>query len=600
MDGDLIIIRSIPPSKIERGEWVKLQPHDHAFVDVLAEMGPQRFLENAIASKYSVLTTGQRIVVQHAGVSYSLDVQESKPAKTISILGCLDLSVEFARAINAPKEQTLSATTLTASASTANLPLSSADQSMMDQVRAMSLANGTADTYNDADDDDAFSSWSGKTSVDSEHGETKSENGGKVWQRSRGYSLVDSSSADNKINTNTPHNETSSSSNTNASSSSRLGGHSFINRDNGDHGRNQEYSEKKTRLSNHASTHSGSSNNAYDDDAECSHSESDDSDDDGDNSSSRRCPGLSASYAPPPPNTTQCNNCMRYVPSSSYAMHEMHCSRQIKRCDVCNEAVKRTELDAHMQTHTMVDCEACGKSLERQHLRKHKRNKCAYRMRRCMYCSAKNPKCELDAHTAACGKELIACKDCDEMVERRMLHAPTAPNSTHSTDSKAKPNSSQHHQHHLTCMPECKCGMRVQIDCLEVHQKEYCPSRQIECPYCHLNVDFHNSQKHIEYCGGKTDKCDKCARWIKLSDFTMHHNSGCLLPEAPKSSSSVDDGSDGVNNSVIRGSLAYSGMSAANMAPELLAAVVASVDGARAEGKTHAVQCCRPRRSLDS
>jgi hypothetical protein len=56
--------------------------------------GPKYFLENKLL-EYSVLFKGQTLVIQHDGVEYTLSVAECKPAEVNSIVGSIDLEVEF-------------------------------------------------------------------------------------------------------------------------------------------------------------------------------------------------------------------------------------------------------------------------------------------------------------------------------------------------------------------------------------------------------------------------------------------------------------------------------------------------------------------------
>jgi hypothetical protein len=51
-------------------------------------------LENKLL-EYSVLFKGQTLVIQHDGVEYTLSVAECKPAEVNSIVGSIDLEVEF-------------------------------------------------------------------------------------------------------------------------------------------------------------------------------------------------------------------------------------------------------------------------------------------------------------------------------------------------------------------------------------------------------------------------------------------------------------------------------------------------------------------------
>src|SRR5689334_17119586 len=87
---------------------------------ILQSLGPKYFLESALR-QYSVLSlgivapeliivssltksAGERIVIEHKGVEHSLEISELKPAHVVSILGSVDLEVEFAIAETSQRE----------------------------------------------------------------------------------------------------------------------------------------------------------------------------------------------------------------------------------------------------------------------------------------------------------------------------------------------------------------------------------------------------------------------------------------------------------------------------------------------------------------
>lgn len=74
---------------------MKFRPHDEAFVELAAAIGPRELLETALRN-YSVLSKGERIIIDVADAKYALDVMEVKPSSRISLFGNLDLEVDFA------------------------------------------------------------------------------------------------------------------------------------------------------------------------------------------------------------------------------------------------------------------------------------------------------------------------------------------------------------------------------------------------------------------------------------------------------------------------------------------------------------------------
>ncbi len=53
---------------------------------------------------YSILSQGERIVIECNGASFAVNITETKPGPYISILGCLDLEVDFAPPIQGAEE----------------------------------------------------------------------------------------------------------------------------------------------------------------------------------------------------------------------------------------------------------------------------------------------------------------------------------------------------------------------------------------------------------------------------------------------------------------------------------------------------------------
>ena len=52
----------------------------------------------------------------------------------------------------------------------------------------------------------------------------------------------------------------------------------------------------------------------------------------------------------------------------------------------------------------------------------------------------------------------------------------------------------------------------------------------MDCQYCELQLPFSELSSHVEYCGSRTEKCDKCDRFVQKKDFEEHINTGCQYP----------------------------------------------------------------------
>ncbi|CAN1808728.1 Ubiquitin recognition factor in ER-associated degradation protein 1 [Linum perenne] len=87
-EGDLVKLRN---ASLEKGTYVKLQPHSKDFLDV---SNPKAILETSLRN-YSCLTTGDTIMVAYNNKKFYIDIVEAKPSFAVSIVET-DCEVDFA------------------------------------------------------------------------------------------------------------------------------------------------------------------------------------------------------------------------------------------------------------------------------------------------------------------------------------------------------------------------------------------------------------------------------------------------------------------------------------------------------------------------
>ena len=62
----------------------------------------------------------------------------------------------------------------------------------------------------------------------------------------------------------------------------------------------------------------------------------------------------------------------RLIPAAAFILHETHCRRHLKLCEVCNEPVPVQDMEEHMaENHAPTSCEWCGASMPRDQLEEH-------------------------------------------------------------------------------------------------------------------------------------------------------------------------------------------------------------------------------------
>jgi len=91
--GGSVTLKSV--FNVPSGESATFKPEKEEFFDLIAQLGPQEFLESKM-KHYSILSKGERILITHEKKKYYIDIVDTQPKSAISILGDVDLNIEFA------------------------------------------------------------------------------------------------------------------------------------------------------------------------------------------------------------------------------------------------------------------------------------------------------------------------------------------------------------------------------------------------------------------------------------------------------------------------------------------------------------------------
>jgi hypothetical protein len=62
---------------------------------------------------------------------------------------------------------------------------------------------------------------------------------------------------------------------------------------------------------------------------------------------------------------------------------------------------------------------------------------------------------------------------------------------------------------------------------LDEHQANECPQRMIRCEYCDLEVTFEQFTEHVDFCGARTEKCEKCGKFVQKKEQSQHDATDC-------------------------------------------------------------------------
>ncbi|KAG7257799.1 hypothetical protein CRUP_037335, partial [Coryphaenoides rupestris] len=108
--------------------------------------------------------------------------------------------------------------------------------------------------------------------------------------------------------------------------------------------------------------------------------------------------------------TQICSNCKHDIPEANFTTHEIHCRRNIALCDVCQEPVRRLELQAHK---------------EQEHVQS---SECTLRLIPCQYCGLELASGQAREHEEYCGTRTEPCAACKSNVDAwREQDGPTRP-----------------------------------------------------------------------------------------------------------------------------------------------------------------------------
>ncbi|XP_075240865.1 uncharacterized protein LOC142336151 [Convolutriloba macropyga] len=118
--------------------------------------------------------------------------------------------------------------------------------------------------------------------------------------------------------------------------------------------------------------------------------------------------------------TKKCKNCRSEIPVASFTLHEVHCSRRVRYCEMCDLGVLISDWADHQdQSHSFTNCPKCTTAVVKNQLEKHVENDCPYRKVQCDQCELELNFKDLAAHEDYCKTRTEFCEGCRKYINVR-------------------------------------------------------------------------------------------------------------------------------------------------------------------------------------
>lgn len=123
----------------------------------------------------------------------------------------------------------------------------------------------------------------------------------------------------------------------------------------------------------------------------------------------------------------------------------------------------------------------------------------------CKNCQTLAPAENYQMHVAHCKRNIHLCPLCGEAVSRR--------------------EEKEHFEEYHTEIDCVQCGQRITRIEEGNHLAKECGKRPIPCKYCEISLPRENMTEHEEFCGSRTEFCQKCSRYVLIKDLQNHEKS---------------------------------------------------------------------------
>ena len=125
----------------------------------------------------------------------------------------------------------------------------------------------------------------------------------------------------------------------------------------------------------------------------------------------------------------------------------------------------------------------------------------------CEHCKKEVPVENYLMHSAHCKRNIQLCPLCGQAISRK----------------DAKEHLEEYHEK-IDCV---HCGQKTTRIDEENHLASECTKALIPCHYCDILLPREKMSKHQDFCGSRTELCEKCNRYVMMRDLQKHETS-CL------------------------------------------------------------------------
>lgn len=125
----------------------------------------------------------------------------------------------------------------------------------------------------------------------------------------------------------------------------------------------------------------------------------------------------------------------------------------------------------------------------------------------CDNCSKRIPVAQFRIHSLRCRIAKTKCPECGDVVDK----------------SEIEGHNKMYHT--VVKCPRCGRGCKGTSQ-LESHE---CPLDRVLCMYCGLEVVRRELGDHLQMCGSRTSKCEKCGKNVKNADMEEHVKNNCMM-----------------------------------------------------------------------